>query len=123
MRNSTPKMGFEPVNELVSRGADFTAIVCYNDISAIGAIRALKDHGLRVPEDISVVGFDDIDNAAFHNPSLTTIHQPLYRMGKMAARILLQRLRGQDTSPEDVLVEPELMTRESTALANPEKRA
>ena len=123
MRNSTPKMGFEPVNELVSRGADFTAIVCYNDISAIGAIRALKDHGLRVPEDISVVGFDDIENAAFHNPSLTTIHQPLYRMGKMAARILLQRLRGQDTSPEDVLVEPELMTRESTALANPEKRA
>jgi len=60
MKVSTPEMGFGPANELVSRGADFTALICYNDLAAIGAIRALKDHGLREPEDVSIVGFDDI---------------------------------------------------------------
>jgi LacI family transcriptional regulator len=118
VRDSTPEMGFGPVNDLLNKGADFTAIVCYNDVSAIGAIRALKDHGLRVPEDISVVGFDDIESASFHNPSLTTIHQPLYRMGSMAARILLQRIRGQESSTEDSLIKPELVIRESTAAPN-----
>jgi LacI family transcriptional regulator len=118
VRDSTPEMGFGPVNDLLNKGADFTAIVCYNDVSAIGAIRALKDHDLRVPEDISVVGFDDIESASFHNPSLTTIHQPLYRMGSMAARILLQRIRGQESSTEDSLIKPELVIRESTAAPN-----
>jgi DNA-binding LacI/PurR family transcriptional regulator len=121
VRDSTPEMGFGPVNDLLNKGADFTAIVCYNDISAIGAIRALKDHGLRVPEDISVVGFDDIESASFHNPSLTTIHQPLYRMGTMAARNLLQRIRGQEASTEDALIKPELVIRESTAAPNPDR--
>src|ERR1700733_4332588 len=77
LRVSTPELGFEPANELIQRGADFTAIVCFNDVSAIGAIRACRDHGLQVPADVSVVGFDDIQGAAFHNPSLTTIRQPL----------------------------------------------
>ena len=81
LRVSTPELGFGPTNELLKRGADFTALVCYNDIAAIGAIRAFMNHGLRVPEDISVVGFDDIQGAAFHNPSLTTIRQPLPQMG------------------------------------------
>ena len=111
---STPEMGFGPANELVNRGADFTALVCYNDVSAIGAVRAFMDHGLRVPEDISVVGFDDIQSAAFHNPSLTTIRQPLQQMGASAARILLQRIRGQATFPDAVPIRPELVIREST---------
>jgi LacI family transcriptional regulator len=114
LRLSTPEMGFGPANELFNRGADFTAIVCYNDISAIGAIRALMDHGLRVPEDVSVVGFDDIQAAAYHNPSLTTIRQPLHQMGVVAARTLLERIRGQATSADVVQIEPELMIREST---------
>jgi LacI family transcriptional regulator len=99
---------------LFNRGADFTAMVCYNDVSAIGAIRALMDHGLRVPEDVSVVGFDDIQAAAYHNPSLTTIRQPLQQMGGVAARILLQRIRGQATFPDAVPILPELVIREST---------
>jgi LacI family transcriptional regulator len=111
---STPEMGFGPANELVNRGADFTALFCYNDMSAIGAIRALKNHGLRVPEDVSVVGFDDIQSAAYHNPSLTTIRQPLHQMGVVAARTLLERIRGQATSADVVQIEPELMIREST---------
>jgi len=111
---STPELGYEPANELLHRGVEFTALVCYNDISAIGAIRALMDHRLSVPTDISVVGFDDIQSAAFYNPSLTTIRQPLIQMGRVAARILLQRIRGQATFSDMVPIHPELVIREST---------
>jgi DNA-binding LacI/PurR family transcriptional regulator len=121
LRVSTPELGFEPANELIQQGADFSAIVCFNDISAIGAIRACRDHGLEVPRDISIVGFDDIQGAAFHNPSLTTIRQPLTQMGKVAARILLQRIRGQATFPDIVPIHPELVIRESTAPLNPKR--
>lgn len=114
-RAATPEMGFGPTNDLLNQGADFTALVCYNDVSAIGAIRAMMDRGLRVPDDISVVGFDDIQGAAFHNPSLTTIRQPLAQMGLVAARILLQRIRGQATFPDVVPIIPELVIRELTA--------
>jgi LacI family transcriptional regulator len=113
-RESSPVMGVAPAIELVNRGLEFTALVCYNDMSAFGAIRALKDHGLTVPDDVSVVGFDDIQGAAYHNPSLTTIRQPLQNMGKVAARILLQRIRGQATFPDSVPILPELVIREST---------
>jgi DNA-binding LacI/PurR family transcriptional regulator len=121
VRDSTPEMGFGPAIELVNRGVEFTALVCYNDVSAFGAIRALVDHGLRVPEDVSVVGFDDIQTAAFHNPSLTTIRQPLNQMGMVAARILLQRLRGQATFPDAVPILPELVIRESTCPPSPRR--
>src|SRR5579871_1517282 len=118
---SSPELGYEPANELLQRGLDFTAIVCFNDISAIGAIRACMNHGLQVPSDISIVGFDDIQSAAFHNPSLTTIRQPLNQMGRVAARILLQRIRGQATFPEVVPIHPELIIRESTCPPNPRR--
>ncbi|MDE3062266.1 MAG: LacI family DNA-binding transcriptional regulator [Acidobacteriota bacterium] len=113
--SSTPELGFEPTNELLDRKASFTALVCYNDVSAIGATRALSNRGLRVPHDVSVVGFDDIEGASFHNPSLTTIRQPLVEMGQVAARILLQRIRGQATFPDVVPIHPSLVIRESTA--------
>jgi LacI family transcriptional regulator len=115
LRVSTPELGYGPAQELLSRGGEFTSIVCYNDEAAIGAIRACKDHGLRVPGDVSVVGFDDIRSAAFYNPSLTTIRQPLNQMGIEAARILLQRIRGQEVFPDTVPILPELVIRESTA--------
>ena len=111
---STPELGLEPAYELLNRKVHFTAVVCYNDIAAIGAIRAMRDHGLRVPEDISVVGFDDMESAAFHNPSITTIHQPLHQMGMIAARLLLQRVRGEAKVPRMLSVLPELVIREST---------
>ncbi len=111
---STPELGYEPAFELLNREVPFTAVVCYDDIAAIGAIRAFRDHGLRVPEDISVVGFDDIQSAAFYNPSITTIRQPLHQMGTIAARMLLQRVRGQASVPRTLPVLPELVIREST---------
>ena len=121
LKVSTPELGFVPTNNLIDHGGDFTALVSYNDIAAIGAIRALMNHGLRVPEDVSVVGFDDIQGAAFHNPSLTTIRQPLHEMGAVAARILLQRIRGQATFPDVVPIHPELVIRESTCPPNPKR--
>jgi DNA-binding LacI/PurR family transcriptional regulator len=121
LRVSTPELGFEPANELIQRGADFTALLCYNDVAAIGAIRSLMNHGLQVPRDVSVVGFDDIQGAAFHNPSLTTIRQPLYQMGTTAARILLQRIRSQTAFPDFVPIHPELVIRESTSPPNPKR--
>jgi LacI family transcriptional regulator len=121
LRDSTPEMGVEPAIELVNRGVEFTALQCYNDVSAFGAIRALMDRGLRVPQDVSVVGFDDIQSAAFHNPSLTTIRQPVVQMGQVAARILLQRIRGQATFPDSVPIFPELVIRESTCPPGPRR--
>jgi DNA-binding LacI/PurR family transcriptional regulator len=121
LRVSTPELGYEPANELIQRGGDFTAMICYNDIAAIGAIRALMNHGLKVPSDVSVVGFDDIQGAAFHNPSLTTVRQPLHQMGMVAARILLQRIRGQATFPDIVPIHPELVIRESSCPPNPKR--
>ena len=112
----SPMVGYPLVRELLARTTDFTALYAYNDLSAIGAIRAIRERGLRVPEDISVVGFDDIHSAAFQNPSLTTIRQPLREMGMRAARILVDRLRGKE-DPGRVSVKPELIVRESTGAA------
>jgi len=91
-------------------------VVCFNDVSAIGAQRALHDAGLRVPEDVSVIGFDDIDAASFQVPSLTTIRQPLETMGATAATMLLKKISREET-PATVKIEPELIVRESTAAA------
>jgi len=70
---------------------------------------------LRVPHDISVMGFDDIPGAAFHSPSLTTVRQPLNRMGEVAAQSLLERIEGKKDYPAEIAIEPELVVRESTA--------
>jgi DNA-binding LacI/PurR family transcriptional regulator len=112
----SPRVGYPVVQKLLSRTTDFTALFAYNDLSAIGAIRAIREKGLRVPEDVSVIGFDDINSAAFQNPGLTTVRQPLGAMAMKAVRILIQRLNGGE-DPKEVSVEPELVVRESTGPA------
>jgi DNA-binding LacI/PurR family transcriptional regulator len=109
-----PEEGYMYGQKLLARKLDFTALFAFNDISAIGAMSAFRDAGLSVPEDISIVGFDNIQAAAFLNPPLTTVRQPLHHMGDLAAKILLRRIREGDTAPEDILVQPELVIREST---------
>ena len=91
-------------------------------ISRRKLIRALRDANLSVPEDVSVIGFDDIQAAAYHNPRLTTVRQPLRYMGETAAGILLQRLQGFKDYPEELAVPPELITRETTAAVNLRRR-
>jgi DNA-binding LacI/PurR family transcriptional regulator len=113
----TPQLGYPFAKQLLARKKPFTALFAYNDISAIGAIRAFQEQGLRVPQDISVMGFDDIAGAAFNTPSLTTVRQPLARMGQVAAQTLLERIAGNNTYPSQIAIEPELVVRESTANA------
>jgi DNA-binding LacI/PurR family transcriptional regulator len=113
---ATPELGYRATQSLLSAGKRFTALFAFNDIAAIGAIRAIHEHGLRVPEDVSVVGFDDIESAAYQHPGLTTIRQPLRQMGKMAAQTVLKRIAGKDApSVRELVFEPELIVRGTTA--------
>jgi LacI family transcriptional regulator len=110
-----PEIGYKPMQALLEKSRDFTAIFCFNDIAAIGAIRALKDAGLSVPGDVSVVGFDDILSAAYYTPSLTTVRQPLREMGQRGARVLLDRIADREKEyPAEIVVAPEFVVREST---------
>jgi LacI family transcriptional regulator len=111
---SMMQRGYQAATTLMGRTRDFTALMSFNDGSAIGAIRALQDCGLNVPQDVSVVGIDDIKLAEFVSPRLTTIRQPLKQMGAIAASTLLQRIRGEKV-PKETLIQPELVIRESTA--------
>ena len=112
--SSSPGISYPGVEALLERRARFTAVVCFNDVSAMGTIRALHDAGLRVPKDVSVLGFDDIQSASFHLPSMSTIRQPLKEMGSTGAELLLRKLAG-ERLPGVVCVKPELVVRESTA--------
>ncbi len=113
----TPQLGYPFAKQLLQRKVPFTALFAYNDISALGAIRAFQESGLRVPQDISVVGFDDIQGAAYSNPTLTTVRQPLADMGRLAAETLLARIEGTKEYQAEIPIEPELVVRQSTAAA------
>ena len=117
MDDPSPHPAYQLMSALLAKSRKFTAVFAYNDISAIGAIRALREAGLRVPEDVSVVGFDDIRDAAYHVPSLTTVRQPLRKMGEIAAQTLVDRIEGRKTYGRQIAIEPELVVRESTGKA------
>jgi DNA-binding LacI/PurR family transcriptional regulator len=114
----SPQLGYMATKVLLASREPFTALFAFNDISAMGAIRALRESGRQVPDDVSVVGFDDIQSAAFQNPSLTTVRQPLREMGRAAAEILLKRINRPGSELDDQhIVEPELVIRETTGPA------
>jgi len=124
----SPHLGYRATQKLLASGEVFTALFAFNDISAMGAIRALHEFGLRVPQDVSVLGFDDIESAAYQTRGLTTVQQPLKRMGKLAAENVLRRILrptkdADGTSPAEIIVKPELVERETTALAPRTRRA
>ena len=110
----TPELGFPDMTELLERTRDFTAVLCFNDISAIGVIRSLADANVSVPRDCSVIGFDDIPAAEYQIPRLTTVRQPLMEMGRTAASALLRKIAG-DTVDSILRLEPSFIVRESTA--------
>ena len=115
----SPAISYPLMQKLLEQHRDFTAVLSFNDVSAMGAIRALHDANMQVPKDVSVIGFDDIQSSLFHVPSLTTIRQPLQAMGSTAAAALLDKLEGR-TVPDIIRVEPELVIRESTGPATTE---
>ena len=117
--DSTPELGYPYGKALLAKNAAFTALFAYNDISAIGAMRAFQEAGLRIPHDISVMGFDDISLASFSIPTLTTVRQPLLKMGKIAAQTLLDRIEHRALFVPEIAVEPELIIRNSTGAPRP----
>jgi len=108
--------GYFAAQRLLASKEHFTALFAFNDVSAIGAIRAFREAGLRIPQDISIVGFDDVQSAAFQNPGLTTVRQPLRTMGILAAEAILRQITSPTEHPSSrqVVVDPELVVREST---------
>lgn len=107
--------GKQAMNAVLQRGVPFSAVIAANDQMAYGARLALHIAGLRVPEDVSLVGFDDLPHSAFTLPPLTTVRQPVYEIGKLAAETTLMLLNG--AMPETVLIEAQLIARESTRIA------
>ena len=114
--NSQSQAGAQGMQHLLSLDELATAVVCYNDMMAIGAIQTIHQAGLSVPDDISVIGFDNIDLAAYITPPLTTFHQPRYELGQQAAKMMLHTLNEGATSaqPHVSILRGELVVRQST---------
>ncbi len=111
------ELGYAAAQRLLCVPKRFTAVVAFNGILTIGVLRGLQDSGLRIPEDVSVVAFDNTGVAEFSTPTLTTIRHPLCNMGKIAAQCILETLNGAAPRRKQILVKPELIIRESTARA------
>ena len=115
---STPEVAYPTTKKFLhGHKHPFTALFAFNDNSALGAISALQEAGMHVPRDVSVVGFDDIKMAPYINPSLTTVRQPLLKMGEIAARSLLGQIKDSKEYVPEILIEPEFVVRKSTAKA------
>jgi len=111
-----PEAAIEAADELLRLAAPPTAICCYNDMTALGTMLAIRDRGLRVPQDLSVTGFDDLFFAAYLDPPLTTVRQPMRRMGQMAMEGLLKLMSGEESLAQS-RVAAELIVRSSTSRA------
>jgi len=117
----SPHLGYRVTQKLLAAGEPFTALFAFNDISAMGAIRALYEYGRRVPQDVSVLGFDDIESASYQTCSLSTVRQPLKKMGQIAAEAVLRRVQaGEQADPgsSEIVVAPELVERETTSVVD-----
>ena len=110
--------GIKAVAQLLILPQKPTAVFCFNDLTAIGVVNALRQNGYDVPSDVSVVGFDDLEMAQYHFPPLTTIRQPTYRLGETAVQMLLKLINGEDIAKPEMLA-PKLVVRGSTARLNP----
>jgi len=110
--------GVQAADELCARDELPTAIMCMNDEMAIGAIQSFKAHGLRIPEDISITGFDNIDYSSYCDPPLTTIAQPSEEMGKIAVESLIRLIEGEQLTREEHVLDYEFIARKSTSQPN-----
>ena len=112
---STEKIGYEGMKRLLSLPNRPTAIFARNDFTAIGAMTAVKEAGLRIPQDVAIIGFDDIPLAVHMSPSLSTVRQPMRLQGQLAAELLLRRIESEeDLTREEKILNCELIIREST---------
>lgn len=114
--------GYRGTAELLAKGCDATAFFCPNDVTAIGAMRAIKERGLSIPDDVSIISIDDIDTAQYLTPMLTTIHIPVDEMGQMAAKILIDRIEGGHSLPIKINLPYYIANRESCGPARDHAR-
>jgi LacI family transcriptional regulator len=114
---SSERHGYDAMQQLLRRQVQPTAVFLANDQMAIGAMKALEEAGLRVPQDVSIVGFDDVPMAEFYSPPLTTIRQPAFEKGARATELLIQCLE-QETTPQSQVLDVELVVRKSTGPAS-----
>lgn len=117
-----PEAATHAMDTLLALSNPPTAVCCYNDMTALGAMRSIRMHGLHVPEDISIAGFDDLFVATYTDPPLTTVRQPMRRMGQLAMENLIKLMSGQETVVR-IKVRAELIVRESTAKVRKSKPA
>jgi len=108
------RSGIEAVEELCKRGCDFTAIWALNDVMAFGVLKELLRRGIRIPEDVSVMGMDDMDFGEMLTPTLTSIHYPFDEMAEKAVELIIKQSNGEAIENEMVILTPSLVTREST---------
>lgn len=108
-----PEDGFECMNKILIQDELPTAVFCCNDVMALGAISAIGEKGLSVPEDISIIGYDDIHASRFYAPPLTTVHQSKMRLGIMAIDLLIARMTDKNKEPARIEMHPELIIRKS----------
>jgi DNA-binding LacI/PurR family transcriptional regulator len=108
------KMGYQLCRNLMDSGKGFDALIASNDYLALGGLKALQDRGVRVPEEVAVIGFDDNRFSAFLSVPLTTIQQPAKEVGETAFRLLLNKIENPDSPPEQVILKPNLVVRQST---------
>ena len=109
------RSGYDAMKDLLSRKLPFTAVFAHNDRLAKGAISALNEAGLKVPQDVSIIGYDDIPEAEFSDPPLTTIRQPMQEVGKAAASLLIKLVEDPNATPQQMLFNTELVSRSSCA--------
>lgn len=110
----TAKSGYEITHRLLAESSGFTALVAANDQMALGAIRALREHNLRVPDDVSIVGFDDVPEAPYFDPPLTTVRQDFAALGEQSVEYLVASIGNPDTPLQQCVLYPQLVEREST---------
>ncbi len=113
-----PAAGEQALASLLALAERSTAVFCYNDMTAIGLLRAARLAGLTVPRDLAVVGFDDIPFATYVSPSLTTVAQPKFAMGQRAMQMALSLMGGRDEEVSDVVLQGRLVVRETTGARN-----
>jgi LacI family transcriptional regulator len=110
-----PEGGRRAVAELLNQGFKPTAVICVNDFTAIGVLRELRDRGMRMPQDVSVTGFDNIQLAEYCYPALTTVHIPRDRIGRLCFQALVADSATGGANGREIVIEPELILRDSVA--------
>ena len=110
--------GSAAIEELLTKKLEFDAVFALNDTLALGAVRALTAHGIRIPDDVAVAGFDNVDEARFSSPTLTTVDPNRVQIARTAVDLLVRRMTGDDSEHQEIVAPYELFTRESTLGAN-----